>query len=76
MRLKFIDAHGLKIQGEGPWGFDTFGEGGYRGCQNFFWEGTPFWGFIAFYEQVLWKFRREGPILSSLTPHVCIYGLN
>ncbi len=45
-----IDAHGLKIQGEGQGGFcQILGGRVYRGCENFGGrppEGTTFWCFI------------------------------
>ncbi len=34
--LIYIDAHGLKIQGEGPWGLcQILGGRVYRGCESF-----------------------------------------
>jgi len=44
-----IDAHGLKIQEEGPYGFcQILGGRVFRGCEKFLVEGRPFWCFIAF----------------------------
>jgi hypothetical protein len=36
IKREIIDAHSLKIQGEGPYGFGPFVGGRvYRGCENF-----------------------------------------
>ncbi len=72
-----IDTHGLKIQGEGPWGFYRILGGGYiKGLWKCWVEGTLISGFIAFLLTSFVKFWREGPLLYPLPPlpPVCIFG--
>jgi hypothetical protein len=74
-----IDAHGLKIQGEGQGGFSQIlGGRVYRGCENFGGrppEGTTFWCFIAFLLISFAKILEGGytfiPPSPPLTPPLC-----
>jgi hypothetical protein len=70
-----IDAHGLKIQGEGPWGFcQILGGRVYRGLWKLWGEGTPFWCFIAFLLTSLAKISEGG--YNFIPPHPpppCVY---
>ncbi len=65
------DAHSLKIQGEGPWGFcQILGGRVYRGCEYFGGRVHLFGVLLHFYEQGLQNFWREGTLLSPLSrPH-------
>ncbi len=64
-----IDAHGLKIQGEVPWGFSQIlGGRVHRGCENVLGEGTPFWCFIAFLLTSFAKVLEGGYTFIPLTP--------
>ena len=49
LKVEKIDAHGMKIQGEGPHLFAIFWEGGCIGVLKTFWDITPFWGLLHFY---------------------------
>jgi hypothetical protein len=66
LKVEKIDAHGMKIQGEGPHLFAIFWEGGCIGVLKNFWGHYTFLGFIAFLFLSLAKIRSPRP--------VCIYG--
>ncbi len=69
-----IDAHGLKIQGEGPWGFcQILGGRVYRGWENFR-------GRVHFFGFLLQFCKRFGGRVQFCTPSpptpVCIYDVD
>ena len=69
-----MDAHGLKIQVEGPWGFcQILGGRVYRGCENFGGEGKTFWCFIEFLLASFAKILEGGYNFIPPHPPVCIY---
>ncbi len=65
----FIDAHGLKIQGEGQWGFcQILGGREYRGCENF-------GGRVHIFGVLLQFYSNSNYVLQILKLHIVLFKL-